>query len=360
MTLKRLSGLFLAGMLTFWGCSGENTASYTLEDTNLRITDVIGPVSQYGELVAGAVDGKGGIYGSCKGVKAGEEVQVRGMSLFWSVTREASPFYTEAAIASMVRDMKIQVIRAAIGTEENWGVPGYMKDPESQETLIKQVVEGAIKNDIYVIIDWHSHTATDQLDAAKEFFGKMAEQYGQYNNVIFEIFNEPKNQPWEQIKDYANQVIAVIRQYSNNLVLVGNPSWDQKPHVAIDNEVEDPANNVAYTFHYYANTHKVSYEGANAVKAINAGLSIFVSEWGTVDASGDGTPNEAKNQQWQDWVNENKLSAANWSATVKNEGASAFTPGSRNDSLAFTVSGEMVKSYLSTNPDSYTICKSEK
>jgi len=343
-----------------WGCDGENITEVSTKETDASLAERVGPVSQYGELLAGQVDGKGRIYGSCEGIAAGKEVQVRGMSMYWSLLEAATMFYSEAGVSSMVRDMKVEIIRLAIGTTENWGgISGFIKEPDAQRELIKAAVMAAVKNDIYVIIDWHSHTATDQLEEATQFFDEMAQAYGSYNNVIFEIFNEPTNQSWSQVRDYANQIVATIRKHSDNLILVGNPNWDQRPNSAIGQEVEDPKNNVAYTFHYYANTHG-DWEQGNADKAIAAGLSVFVSEWGTGNADGKGTPDLAKNQKWQDWMNANKLSSANWSASKISEGTAAFAQESTVDSLVFSESGTLVKSYLETNPDSYTACKVKK
>lgn len=358
MVKKHLLSLLVASAFMLFGCSGENSVTVSSQVLGPSVlAKRVGPVSQYGQLMAGAPEGQGRIYGSCEGAVAGKEVQVRGMSLYWSVGGNwATDYFSEEGITAMVRDMKIEIIRAAIGTSENWGTKGYILDSAVQQDLIRQVVNGAVKNDIYVIFDWHSHTATDQLEDAKRFFEHVASEYGAYDNVIFEVFNEPKNQTWAAIRDYADTIISVIRKYSDNLILVGNPNWDQRPNVAVGNEVNDPLHNVAYTFHYYANSHTIGGQGNNAVKTMEAGLPVFVSEWGTGDADGGGTPNVAKNQQWQNWVNQYKLSSANWSASRLNEGTAAFTPESTTDSLIFSTSGTMVKEYLSTNPDSYTKC----
>lgn len=332
----------------------------------------VGPVSQYGQLMTGKnSQGKGQIYGSCEGVKDGAEVQVRGMSLYWSLMPQAVEFWSEEGVSTMVRDMNIQIVRAAMATgNEDWqgGYKGYASDPNTQKNLVKTVVEAAIKNDIYVIIDWHSHEAHKQTDAAKNFFKEMAETYGQYDNVIFEVFNEPQQISWSEVKNYANQVIQVIRQYSDNLVLVGNPSWDQNPSDAIGNEVNDSKKNTAYTLHYYANSHMWSgnydwggeSEGSKGEKAMNAGLSVFVSEWGTANADGGGNPDQSRNKSWQDYMNKHKLSWANWSASYINEGTAAFQEGSSKTSLQYTTSGNLVKGYLATNPTSYKACKAEE
>ncbi len=334
----------------------------------------VGPVSQYGQLMTGKnSQGKGRIYGSCEGVKDGAEVQVRGMSLYWSLMPQAVEFWSEEGVSTMVRDMNIQIVRAAMATgDENWSgeyngiqLKGYAVDPTNQKQFMKTVVEAAIKNDIYVIIDWHSHKATQQTDAAKNFFKEMAQTYGKYDHVIFELFNEPEDISWSDIKTYADQVIPVIREYSDNLILVGTPKWDQNPQAAIGNEVNDPKKNTAYTLHYYANSHCWSgqydwggtCEGTNGEQAMNAGLSVFVSEWGTADASGGGDPNQSRNQSWQEYINKHKLSWANWSASYISEGTAAFQNGSSKTSLQYTTSGNLVKGYLSSNPTSYTACK---
>lgn len=405
----------LLGMLAFWACSGDNITEIRVEEDEIansllfkdtvadapeieqpvekveEPTDVdtssvevkapsienlvipeykkvefptaerIGPVGQYGKLLAGKnSSGKGRIYGGCKGVSDGDEVQVRGMSLYWSLLPQATMYYSDAGISTMVKDMKIELVRAAIATEEYWGgTRGFLKDPDAQRELIDSVVRAAVKNDIYVIIDWHSHKAHEQLEDAALFFAEMAQKYGDYDNVIFEIYNEPTSISWAEVKSYADNVVSVIRRYSDNLILVGSPSWDQTPNLAVGNEVEDPAKNVAYTFHYYANSHLIVTQGRRAATAMNAGLSLFVSEWGTGAASGKGVPILERNDEWQEWVNENRLSTANWSASRINEGTAAFLSESTVDSLVYSEAGELVKKYLSANPDSYSKCSAD-
>ena len=222
----------------------------------------VGPVSQYGQLQAGKnSDGHGRIYGSCPSYStSGNEVQVKGMSLYWSSAEAAATdFYTETAINTMVKDMKIEIVRFAMGVSESWDYGrGYLTGgADKQKKMLKAVVEAAVKNDIYVIIDWHSHQADNQTSDAVSFFSWAAETYGQYDNVIFEVYNEPTNISWSSIKTYADQVVSAIRQHSDNLILVGTPSWDQKPQEAIGN----------CTIMLILIVGKVSTVGAEAAKA---------------------------------------------------------------------------------------------
>lgn len=326
---------------------------------NVAQPKVIGPVSQYGELIAGRVKGKGRIYGSCNGVKLGKEVQLRGMSLYWSLVPEATEFYTEKAISRMVKDLKIQIIRIAVATYEDWGkgYVGYLKNPEQQLSLIRQAVDAAVANDIYVIIDWHSHVATSQYKEGPAFFEKMAKEYGHLDNVIFEVFNEPQGQSWFQIKGYHQLAINAIRAYSDNLILLANPGWNQHPDAAIGKEPKDPKNNIAYTFHFYSNSHTVEKEGAAAVRALDAGLPLFVTEWGATDYETKQLPNRAAAEPWLKFMDKYKISSLNWSASKVQETSSAFLPESNEDQLILSESGELLKKIMSVNPSRYKKCR---
>lgn len=177
------------------------------------------------------------------------------------------------------------------------------------------VVQAAIDNDIYVIIDYHSHCAERSKSTAVSFFTEMAQKWGKADNVIFEIYNEPKNacsdtwfnlsgaeNYWSTIRSYATEIISVIRQYSDNLIIVGTPYYDQYTNAALVNPLSDK--NVAYAFHYYAGDdqyrHKIDDQGKNAVQAMKGGLSVFVSEWGNSAPSGNGGFNDSSSQEWYD------------------------------------------------------------
>ncbi len=316
----------------------------------------IGPVSQYGQLQAGAPSGTGRIYGSCKGVKSGNEVMVQGMSLFWSIGDEGAKYWTSGIVNGLVSKQNIQLIRGAMGIDEDWGNGNYFTDTKKYQDMMDEVVAAAIENDIYVIIDYHSHKANDNTDNAKAFFKRMAQKWGAYDNVIFEIFNEPINQSWSTVKSYANQVIPVIREYSDNLIVVGTPSYSANPDAAVGSAISD--NNVAYTFHFYAGVdeyqHDIDIQGANAEYAMRNGLSVFVTEWGNSGPTGAGSVVSSRSSSWYNWMKSNKLSGANWSVSDKAEAASYFTT---SGAWSYSTSGNWVNSNIFAYlPTSYTEC----
>ena len=311
----------------------------------------IGPVSTYGELKANG----GKLSGSCPEYQ-NQAVQVKGMSLFWSSGADSSTaFYTEKAVNLMVKDMGIEVIRFAMGVSNEFDKGrGYITGGEDlQKAYLKNVVNAAIDNDIYVIIDWHIESSTGYTDDAVKFFEYAAQTYGEYNNVIFEIWNEPTGD-MGTVKSHADRVIPAIRKYSDNLILVGSPGWSSQPNACASAGISD--NNYGCTLHFYAATHQVGggYDN-NAKSAMNAGVPVFATEWGTVSADGNGGANKDASQAWIDWMNQNKISWANWSASGVNEGSAAFNKINIDAGLSYSNSGSMVKGWMNKGK-SYKDC----
>ncbi len=263
---------------------------------------------------------------------AGAPVALRGMSLFWSQWDPG--FYRAETAEFLAREWKCAVVRAALGVDPG----GYLAKPAAEEAKVLAVVDAAISEGIYAIIDWHDHKASERTERAAEFFGRMAEKYRGVPNVIFEIYNEPlKNESWESVKAYAEEVIRAIRAKGNgNLVIVGSPSWSQD----VDDAASDPLDparfgNVAYALHFYAGTHK-GWLRSRAISAMEEGIAIFVSEWGTCDASGNGGFDPDSSDDWLDFCDEYGLSWCNWSFNNKDETASALKRTARPGKSSWT------------------------
>jgi endoglucanase len=289
---------------------------------------VAGPVSYYGKLKVRPTTPF--IYGA----KSNARVQIRGVSFGWSNTGwESESFYNRAAVEHMAKDWKAEAVRAAYGSTS---IEFSNTDALANRARIETVVEAAIENDIFVIIDWHSHGAQNETRQAKDFFAYMAEKYGAYDNVIFEIYNEPTRADWAAIKDYSEQVIPVIRTHSENLILVGTPNWSQMVQDAIGKKIKDV--NLGYVLHFYAASHNVEFWRNNMNSAINDTMPIFITEYGTTNSDGGCSPvaygdcptdhynthNTERSDAWHSYMDSKKISSIAWNINDKYEGSAFF------------------------------------
>ena len=249
----------------------------------------------------------------------GNPVRLRGISthgLAWY-----PDYVNEACIRQFKETWGMNVIRLAMYTAESGG---YCTggDKEELKTLVKNGVEYATACGMYVIIDWHilsDGNPNTYIKEAKAFFQGMSREYADYTNVLYEICNEPNGgTSWSQVKSYAEEVIPVIRENDEDgIILVGTPNWCQY----VDQAAADPITgyeNIMYTLHFYAATHTDSLRKA-MVDAVEAGLPIFVSEYGICDASGNGSIDENQADKWVEAMNENGISYVAWNLSNKSE-----------------------------------------
>ncbi|GAA4278325.1 cellulase family glycosylhydrolase [Aquimarina mytili] len=246
----------------------------------------------------------------------GIPTSLAGNSLFWSNAGDTSDFYNAETATHLANDWNSAIIRVAMGVKENWdGGNGYIDSPEAQKIKIRKVIDAAIDKGIYVIIDWHTHEAEKYQDEAVSFFTEMATLYGDKDNIIYEIYNEPIRQSWPEIKSYANAVISGIRSKDpDNLIIVGSPTWSQDVDIASNDPISD--SNTAYTLHFYAGTHRQGLRD-KAKRAMNNGIALFATEWGAVDASGDGDIDTAETEKWMQFFKDEDISHVNWSVSDK-------------------------------------------
>jgi endoglucanase len=242
--------------------------------------------------------------------------QLRGLSFSWSLW-QGRKYYNPGVVSWIADDFKVSIIRAAMGVQPDGG---YLQQPEEQTELMTKVIDEAIRDGIYVLIDWHDHHSNEHVNQAKDFFKQMAKKYAGVPNVIYEVWNEPEKVEWKTVKDYALHIIPIIRKYDkDNLIVVGSPHWDQDVDIAAADPIKG-FENVAYSFHFYA-SDPYHQEGlrAKADKAIAMGLPLIITEWGVGEASGDGAFDLQKTQTWLKWAEANKLSWTNWNITDKHE-----------------------------------------
>ena len=278
----------------------------------------------------------------------GNPIRLKGISshgLQWDVAR----FANSNAIAWMAANWNISVIRLAMYTKEG----GYIDNPSVADKVTADV-DAAVQSGIYVIIDWHILSDGDPniyKQQAKSFFAGMASRYGNLPNVLYEICNEPNggNVTWQNsIKPYADEVIPVIRQNApRSVIIVGTGTWSQD---VVDVAAAPLAfDNVMYTLHFYAGTH-TQWLRDKASAALAKGVPIFVTEWGTTSATGDGGTFFDESDRWMDFLRSNNISSANWSLSDTSQSSSIFHAGANaNGGWAdsdLTPSGLYVKKQL--------------
>lgn len=276
------------------------------------------PVSQHGQLSV-----KNGQLVD----KSGKGYQLRGMSahgLTWF-----PEFVNESAFKTLRDDWNTNVVRLAMYVDEWGNGQCYMGNKSGSLELLEKGVDICIKLDMYVIIDWHVLNPGDPskyTNEAKSFFETVSKRYAKYPNVIYEICNEPNGgASWSSnIKPYAEKIIPVIRKNApNSVIIVGTPTWSQE----IDKPLSDPLSykNVMYAFHFYAATH--AGLRSNVENCVAQGLPVFVSEFGTCDASGGGANDFNETQKWLSYFDKQGISYCNWSICNKDETCSVLRPG---------------------------------
>lgn len=273
----------------------------------------------------------------------GDIVVLSGMSLFWS--QWGGKYYNSETVRWLVEDWKCTVIRAAIGVENG----GYLENPQQGLLNAYAVIDACINSGIYVIVDWHDHHAEEHTSEAAQFFSAVSEKYGNHSNLIYEIYNEPLDVSWNDVlKPYAETVITEIRKNDpDNLIIMGTRNWSQDVQDVIGNEIDDL--NIAYVLHFYSSTHKQDLRD-KGIMAMNAGIPLFISEWGLSEASGTGNINIAESNKWFAFLEDNNLSWCNWSIIDKDETSAALKPTTTRlsgwDATELTQSGNMIRNYL--------------
>jgi len=255
----------------------------------------------------------------------GQAPLLAGPSFFWSTSGwGGDEYYNERVVEYFARDWDATIVRAAIGMNSPGG---YIDDPAENIARAEALIDAAIKHGMYVILDWHTHNAETRIDLSKEFFTYFAKKYGKYPNLIYEIYNEPLDTTnWETvIKPYSEEIIKIIRDIDpDNLIVVGSQSWSQD----VEKSARSPIlgfDNLLYSLHFYAGTHGDELR-ANAESAINQGLALIVTEWGSVEANGDGEIDYTSTDEWVTFMQKHKLSHLSWAVNDKAESTSIFKP----------------------------------
>jgi endoglucanase len=287
----------------------------------------------------------------------GRPIQLRGMSthgLQWF-----AQCYNDSALDTLATDWRSDLLRISMYVQEG----GYETNPSGFTAQVNRLVDEAQERGMYAMIDFHTLTPGDpmfNLDRAKTFFAAVSARNASKNNVIYEITNEPNGVSWQTIKNYAEQVIPVIRANDPDaVIIVGTRGWSSLGVSEGSNHNEIVANpvnasNIMYAFHFYAASHQGNYR--SEVERAAARLPLFVTEFGTVTYTGGGAVDIGSSTAWLDLLDRLKIGYANWTYSDANEGSGAFRAGTCNGSnygtSTLSESGTFMRNRIRT-PDNF-------
>jgi endoglucanase len=298
----------------------------------------------FGQQTFVGMHGRLSVKGSHIVDKNGTPLALHGMSMYGWTNACGYAFYNDSCITHLARDWKCTVIR----------IP-YQTNGSITMSMLNTVIQACVNNGIYAIVDWHSDggSQTDSV-AAETFFRTVATTWGNIPNIMYEPWNEPsgKTDTWAVIRVYMESVIAAIRAIdSSNIIICGNPSWDQYPDSASIHPITD-YKNIAYSLHFYAYSHHLSTYGPHITTAMKNGCAVFITEYGTCNASGAGPTDTVDTRLWYKFLDSNTIGSANWGVECvdENGGAACFTNGASTTgpwpSSVLTEDGAFVSAYI--------------
>ncbi|MFN3405925.1 MAG: cellulase family glycosylhydrolase [Cytophagaceae bacterium] len=314
---------------------------------------VLFPLALMAQYPAGspvAINGKLKIVGNKLSNECGNPVQLRGMSSHG--VQWFGNCYTTSALDALVNDWKIDIFRIAMYVQEG----GYVNNPTYWKNWIDNMVNECGKRGIYCMIDWHVLTPGDpmaNINEARDFWTYMSSRHKGKNHVLYEICNEPNGVDWNRVKQYADDIIPRIRANDpSTIIICGTPTWSQDVDIAANNKLN--YSNIMYALHFYSGTHS-DWLRNKANTALSKGIAIFVTEFGTSLASGDGGPYLQEGDRWMSWMASNNISWCNWSFADKAEVSAALTSGACGKSAwnSTSTSGTWVKRNLTSPADNF-------
>jgi len=248
--------------------------------------------------------------------ESGQAIQLRGMSTHGLQYR--GNCYNNTSLNLLMRDWGADILRISMYIQEG----GYESNPVYYTNFVDSLVNKCYSEGIYALIDWHMLHPGDpnhNTELAKVFFQHVSQKHASKGNVLYEICNEPNDSEgvvtWPMIKNYANQIIPIIRANDpNSVIIVGTPESASRPDLVVGNALA--YNNLMYTMHFYAaDSWQTNHQGRRmgyVSKAIAGGIPVFVTEFGTQDGWGDGANDFAMSARWLKFLAERKISWCNW------------------------------------------------
>ena len=231
-----------------------------------------------------------------------EQIQLNGLYYGYGNSE-----YTEALLTTL-KNKGVNMIK--IGYTYSGGTEPYNKEGnmEAMYSFIDQLLD----MDFYIdIIYWSGNDLNQEgytkVNEATDYFTQIANKYPNNTQILYEICNEPFDNTWEEVKQYADSVIPEIRQISENAIISVPTNDNLFNETFLSNLLN--YNNIMYVTHIYA-------EGTIAVKSmtaaiVNNSIPVFISEWSNADWSATNYNNEVTDNLIY-IINKYKLANSAW------------------------------------------------
>lgn len=346
--MKKIFNLLCMLLLVFVSCKGKQTV--VPEEQQL-------PVNKDNPFL---INGRLKVVGTKLLNQQGKAIQLRGMSTHGLQYR--GNCYNDQSLDLLTNNWGADILRISMYIQEG----GYETNPEHFTQFVDELVEKCYQRGVYALIDWHMlHPGDPNANTAmaKTFFEHVSKKHAAKGNVLYEICNEPNSDKypvtWQLIKNYAGQIIPIIRKNDpESIVIVGTPEFASRPDHVIGNVLN--FNNIMYTMHFYAaDKNKPSQDARMGFvqAALDGGIPVFVTEFGTQDGWGDGENDFVKSQQWLKFLADRKISWVNWNYSDSPRSGAAWKTGTcpngpwTDDNLK--EAGKWIRTQLSNPPDNW-------
>ncbi|CAK5102844.1 unnamed protein product [Meloidogyne enterolobii] len=265
----------------------------------LNIIIAINP-PPYGKLT---VNKKGQLIGS-----NGKIVQLRGPSLFIDIY--SPDFYSDFAVRAIKCFFNGNIVRAPFAPD------GFEKNPNVTLNLAYKLIDGAINNGIYVIVDWHGGcNCWDNNDIKKftnnaiKFYKTIMKKYKGIPNILLELWNEPSCH-WNIVKKYHMDVLNEVRKIDSEVIaILGSSDVTKDPDDGV------PGKNIMYTLHWYPIWEPLPFDYTEEIlkNASKKNQALFVTEYGDANVAPlDAKIEPNKIKRFYELMDKYKLSYNKW------------------------------------------------
>ena len=272
-----------------------------------------------------------------------EQVQLNGLYYGYGNSE-----YTEALLRTL-KNKGVNMIK--IGYIHSGGSEPYNKE-ENMEKMYS-FIDQLLAMDFYIdIIYWSGQNLYEEgynkTNEAIDYFTQIANKYPDNAQILYEICNEPFDNTWEEIKNYADAVITEIRKISPNCIISVPTNDNRFNEEFLSNLLE--FENLMYVTHIYAGD-KASIRSMNSA-IINNNIPVFISEWSNVNSSATGYDNELTDNLIY-IINEYRLANSAWCFEESKRIDADFTMIKKEYWENFLKTGELTNEMLGTSGKYY-------